>query len=323
MTMNLRLQGEFTLLSPLSHIGETLSTTAYLVQDPILQEDGRVEEVFCYSGNAWRGQIRDLAATYMLERLGSPTVPLDTFHLLFSGGRIGGDQQVDIAQARRMRAAVPMLSLLGGGVGNQIIAGKTRVANCYPICAEAAMALPRALRERARKLSYRGLTYEKSFSRRDDERIEDARRFIASPPAALIEGDGKGKRKKADDDAATQMRMTVELVAAGVKLWSEIDLLGVSDVELGALVSALHLFSRSPHIGGQANKGHGRVELNYEIVDLDTGETAPFIAIERRCLLAPPAAAAKEAYDQHLRTLYDQMLANNKGEIVGLLSGAA
>jgi hypothetical protein len=48
-----------------------------------------IEEVFSYSGNAWRGQLRDLAASYMLDALGSPTLSLDAFHLLYSGGRIG------------------------------------------------------------------------------------------------------------------------------------------------------------------------------------------------------------------------------------------
>jgi hypothetical protein len=46
-----------------------------------------IEEVFSYSGNAWRGQLRDLAASYMLDALGSPTLSLDAFHLLSQGGQ--------------------------------------------------------------------------------------------------------------------------------------------------------------------------------------------------------------------------------------------
>ena len=103
---NYRIHGEFATLSPLSHIGETISTTTYLVEEPILQPSGEIEPVFVYNGNAFRGQCRDLAATYMLEKLGC-AVSLEAFHLLFSGGRIGGDQSVDIEQARMMRRAVP------------------------------------------------------------------------------------------------------------------------------------------------------------------------------------------------------------------------
>ena len=148
MNRHVKLMGTFITRSPLSHIGETISTGSYLVQEPILQPDGSIEEVFCYSGNAWRGQLRDLSATYMLTQL-KTTVPLEAFHLLYSGGRIGGEQKVDIGAARAMRSAIPHVSLFGGGVGNQILPGKLRVSNAYPICAEAMPALPESVHERA------------------------------------------------------------------------------------------------------------------------------------------------------------------------------
>src|SRR5690554_3793112 len=125
--MNKRLQGLFTLRSPLSHIGQTISTFTYLSEESLVQPDGSIEDVFCYSGNAWRGQLRDLATIYTLERLGSPELPLESFHLLFSGGRIGGQQEVDINRARDLRRKVPVLSLFGGSVGDQILPGKLRV----------------------------------------------------------------------------------------------------------------------------------------------------------------------------------------------------
>jgi len=331
--MNLRLTGRFTLRSPLSHIGETISTTAYLVQEPILQPDRTIEETFCYSGNAWRGQLRDLAAAYMLDKLGGGDGParvnLDAFHLLFSGGRIGGAQVTDIGAARRMRAAIPMLAMWGGGVGNQILAGKMRVSNCYPVCREAIPALPPVLHEEAEKVGYRGLTHEKSFSRRDDAKIDTVAGYIAPPNRDLIgaptSGEGKpAKDKKASGDGpANQMRMTVELLAAGAALYTEIDILDATDVEVGSLVSALHAFSRSPYIGGQSGKGHGRVTLVYDYLDMDTGKAGAFLAVsDGPALLAPPAQAAKEAYDQHLRQLYDAMLTGRSGEIKGLLGAA-
>lgn len=313
--MNIRLTGFFTLRSPLSHIGETISTTAYLVQEPMLQPDGGIEEVFCYSGNAWRGQLRDLSAAYMLERLGNARVPLDTFHLLFSGGRIGGEQVVDIPAAMRLREAVPHISIFGGGIGNQILAGKLRVGNCYPMCREAAVALPA---EHRSEHSYRGMTFEKSFSRRDDARDGGKSTFLPAPDLAQLEGPAKR-----GDGPADQMRMTVELLAAGVRLYTEIDALDISEIELGCLVSALHAFSRSPHIGGQANKGHGKVALDYGLLDLDTGADQAFVVVaDGQALLAPPARAALDAYDQHLRAQYDAMLANQSGEMRALLGAS-
>ena len=338
--MNCRLTGLFTLRSPLSHIGEAISTTTYLVQEPILQPDGSLEDVFCYSGNAWRGQLRDLAAQYMLDRLGAAAVPLETFHLLFSGGRIGGEMSVDLGRARMWRRTIPMLALFGGGVGNQILAGKLRVSNCYPLCAEALPVLGDEHQEAARARTYRGMTFEKSFSRTDDAKDDRLRPHLAAPvPANLLEaaedGDPTNTRKRGargvrpihDSEAAPdQMRMTSELLAAGVQLATEIDVLDASEVELGALVSALHLFARSPHIGGQSSRGHGHVRLDYTLHDLDTGESQPFLTVAETALLAPPAAAAKASYDQFLRAAYDQMLASKGSElraIMGAVSGAA
>lgn len=333
--MNVRLNGLFTLRSPLSHIGETISTTTYLVEEPILQPEGDLLNVFCYSGNAWRGQLRDLAAQYMLEQLGAVAVPLDTFHLLFSGGRIGGEMSVDVERARQWRRAIPMLSLFGGGVGNQILAGKLRVSNAYPLCLEALPVLTEQHQARARERSYRGMTFEKSFSRKDDAKDDRLRPHLLMPaPTNLLEmaGDdpapkksrGKGVRPIHESEAAPdQMRMTSELLAAGVQLASEIDVLDASQVEIGALVSALHLFARSPFIGGQASRGHGHVRLEYDIQNLDTGETQPFLTVAETALLAPPAAEAKASYDQFLRQQYDAILSAQGADLRAMLGAGA
>lgn len=331
--MNVRLSGLFTLRSPLSHIGESISTTSYLVQEPVIQPDGSIVDVFCYSGNAWRGQLRDLAAEYMLDRLGDAAVPLDVFHLLFSGGRIGGEMTVDVERARLWRRSIPLVALFGGGVGNQILAGKMRVSNAYPICQEAIPILSERHHAAAQQRTYRGMTFEKSFSRKDDGKDERLRPYILQPaPTNLLEmagGPGEvpppkkvrgGVRQVHESEAvADQMRMTCELLAAGAQLATEIDILDVSDVELGALVSALHRFSMSPHIGGQASRGHGHVTLDYAITDLETGVTQPFLTVAETALLAPPAAAAKASYDAFLRDAYDRMLTDQGSAIRGML----
>lgn len=319
---NLRLLGLFTLRSPLSHIGETISTVAYLNEEPIIQPDGMVERCFTYNGNAWRGQLRDLAAAYLLERLGDRRVNLEVFHLLFSGGRIGGEQTIDVARARQWRRVVPMFALWGGGVGNQVLPGKLRVGSSYPVCQEAIPVLPYLYRGGAEHVSYRSLTFEKSFSRKDDSKDDRLNGHIrpAEDQQVMLLADGTEEKKTKRDGPADQMRMTVELVAAGTRLAHEIDLLGVSEVELGCFVSALHTFARSPFIGGQANKGHGRVELDSSLYDLDTGEVVEFLRIlDGPALLAPPAEAAKQAYDAFLHDLYDAYLADRASAIRQLL----
>lgn len=318
---NYRIFGEFTTKSPLSHISEAISTHSYLVQEPILQPDGTLEEVFCYNGNAWRGQLRDLAAQYLLDKL-NMTVSLDAFHLLFSGGKIGGDQSINIEQARAMRRAVPMIALFGGGVGNQILPGKMKVGSSYPICLEAMPALAEDKYMDAIKISYRTLTMEKSFTRTDDSKNPDAIEALSPTDAHLLLED---KSKKAKTEVSTQMRMTSELIIPGVKLAHEIDLVQVSEVELGALVSALHRFAQVPYIGGQSNRGHGRVDYRASIVCSETGEHNDLIKISSSGLpkLSAIAEQAKQAYDQHLQAQYDAFLEQKESEIRNLLGAPA
>ncbi|MBB1074525.1 hypothetical protein HUU62_08885 [Rhodoferax sp. 4810] len=314
-----RLQGLFTLRSPLSHISESISTNSYLVEEPIIQTDGELIEIFSYNGNAWRGALRDHAATYMLNKLDNPKLPLDLFHLFYTGGRIGGESSIDIEQSRRIRAAIPMLSLFGGGVGNQIMSGKLRVSNSYPLCREACPVLPEQWHIEAQKISYADMTFDKSFTRTDDAKREELQQFLPSPDE-LKQLTGK-KKTKNDGEVATQMRVTCELLAPGSRLYNEIDLIDVSQIELGAFVSALHSWSRSPHLGGQANKGHGKVTLDYRLLDMDTGEKCDFVRVngDGNCLLASQAEGAKESYDQHVRGIYDAMLESKANDLRGLI----
>ncbi len=311
-----RIFGEFKTLSPLSHIGESISTITYLVEEPILQSSGKIEPVFSYSGNAWRGQMRDLAASYMLNKLGL-TVNIDAFHLLFSGGKIGGEQSIDLDYARSMRRVVPMIALFGGGVGNQIMPGKMRVNSAYPVCIEAMPVISDRYHPECLKNSYRQLTMEKSYTRMDDSKHPDRINHVPDKDVLLL-SEKKGKQKS---DVSTQMRMTSELLIPGVTLVHEIDLIDVSQVELGVLVSALNSFSASSYIGGQCNRGHGKVSYKSILMDMENGDTHDLVKIDGNgpAKLSALADQAKQAYDQHLQTQYDAFLEQSKSEISGLL----
>lgn len=319
MSSNYRIYGRFITKSPLSHISESISTNSYLVQDPILQPDGEIEEVFAYNGNAWRGQLRDLCATYLIEKLGMQ-ISLDAFHLLFSGGKIGGDQSIDIAQAKLMRKVVPMISLFGGGIGNQILPGKLKVGSSYPLCIEALPVLNNKDHEQASKVSYRSLTMEKSFTRMDDSKKPDSIDFISVGDQPLLET----KSKKKDGDVSTQMRMTSELIIAGTTLAHEIDLVNVDEVELGAFVSALVRFAETPYIGGQSNKGHGRVDYTSKIVNMKTADVQNLVYVKDDLpKLSDTAQQAKDAYDAHLQQIYNAFLEQKESEIRNLLGASA
>ncbi len=312
--MDIRLSGKFELLSPLSHISEAISTNTYLVQEPILQKDGSLEEIFCYSGNAWRGQLRDATAKYMLDKIGV-TLPIDSFHLLFSGGKIGGDQVVDIEAVKIIREKIPLISLFGGGIGNQIVAGKMRVQNSYPICREAERLLPNEFMKESGNRTYRDMTQEKSFTRFDDTKNDEYRKYTHQ------EKEGTEKKKK---EVAQQMRMTSELVSPGVELYTSIDIINANEKDLGALVSAISSISNSPHIGGQANKGHGRINLTYKFEILSENEpgTKDFIKIkDGHCLLSDYAKAYKNTYDLHLDTILDESEDKKENEIMSAFWG--
>jgi len=269
--MDARLFGIIKTKSPLSHISEAISTNSYLAQDPILQDDGTIEEVFCYSGNALRGQMRDCCSRFMLKYM-VRKLGLDSFHLMFSGGKIGGDQVVDIQAAKILRQNIPVIGILGGGIGNQIIAGKIKFQCIYPICKEAIPVLPRELYEKAMLRTYVNMTYEKSFTRMDDAKSDLNSDYITEKHEKPNE---PGEKKK---NVSDQMRMTSELVVAGVELYSVIDLVGVTEIEIGALLSGFYDFVVAPYIGGQSNKGHGYVDLNYAFIS-NSKLDANFISI--------------------------------------------
>ena len=335
----IRLDGKITLLSPLSHIGESLGTDSYLSEDVIIGPDGQPCEVFLYSGNSFRGIMRDMAGKYLLDRLGGVAVPLETFHLLFSGGSIGGPQSVDIDQVRVLRRALPALSIFGGGVGNQIMEGKLKIGSMYPLVRECQRVIPEKYRD-AKAPSWRKWTYEKSYTRRDDSKQENMRKYIAGAEGPLLPGArqqqtqllGAGadgpvdpKKKKEKDGPATQMRYTIELLAAGAILYQRIYLQDMTDLELGAFVSALDEFQKAPYIGGKSGTGHGLCEIEYEWSK--PGDKEPrgvFLRVSENTLyLSRPAEEAKDAYDDYLKQVYDGYLEEKAPELKQLLMGDA
>ena len=121
---------KYRLLSPVSHIGETASTGSYF--QTVLTTQGRLPVI---TGNSTRGQIRDSAALHLLNTL-DIKVDKEIFNVLFSGGNLSGTMRDDVERAKQIRNYYPAVSLLGGGMGTMIMAGKLLVSFGYPVCAE-------------------------------------------------------------------------------------------------------------------------------------------------------------------------------------------
>jgi CRISPR type IV-associated protein Csf2 len=328
--INGRLEGILTLLSPLSHIGESTGPDSYLATQEIIGADGLPVEVFCYSGNAARGMFRDAGAKYFLNKLAGQDsfmkIPLEIFYLLFSGGAIGGEQKIDIDQARKIREAIPVLSIFGGGVGNQILAGKMNVNDAWPICHECRHLIPEQYRQES-LISWRQMTTERSYTRTDDAKDERLRPYLQTEEKLMIEGNdgqmtliGGGeekKDKKKKKEAPQQMRYTIEVLQAGSKLWHRIDVKDMTEIEFGALVSCFVEWSKNPYIGGQSRIGMGRVHTDYKWIP-EEGEEEDFILIGDTPLLGKTAQEAKQRYDDYLNQ-YTQYLEENKQRLVSLI----
>lgn len=317
MDKTYHIETVYTLKQPLSHIGESESTETFLNTVSVMC-NGKPTEVFAYTGNAIRGAWRDAGAEYLLNKLGNLKVPKKTFHLLFTGGSISGDQTVDVGAAKALRAAFPFISIFGGGVGNQILSGKIVQTFAFPVCSETVGVIPLGVKNidyTAQNISWRKMTDELDFTRKDDSKDKLGDKYIADDIKMLT---GEVNEKKKKDEPATQMRYTAEVLIPGVQLWHKL-IITCNEVELGALVASIYQWGKKPYLGGMAAKGLGLVDAMFEIVS-EEGEKQPFICIkDGKIELAEPAKRAKEQYDLQLLDLYNQYLEGNKETLAKML----
>jgi hypothetical protein len=147
------------------------------------------------------------------------------------------------------------------------------------LVADVKSALPHALesigvgKKRIKKIaSIWDMCQEEAYTRRDDEKSEGLRQLIAPETRKLLEAKAAGQREKAKtgDDVAgetgqkQQMRYYVETLASGTRLFWDITMDDVTDLEFEAFCVTLAEFSRFPYIGGKSGVGHGKVEIRFD-----------------------------------------------------------
>ena len=238
----MKMRIEYTMRSPVSHIGETASTGSYF--QTILTSGGRVPVI---TGNSVRGQLRGCMAAHLLDRLGCQ-VSKDTFNILFSGGNINGTMKDDVAKAKNVRAHFPLISLMGGGLGDMIMAGKLICSFVYPVCQETEdiTGIPG-------ELSWHNLMDEIEFTRMDDGKNDKNSVY-------LLDTEEEKTAK-----ASTQMRFGVQYMATGTRFVQDFIFLdGVTDLELGAFYAGIKKWFETPRLGGMSAKGFGLFDAELE-----------------------------------------------------------
>lgn len=295
----IKIETIYTLKQPFSHIGESESTTSFLNTINIAA-NGKMQEIFALTGNAIRGTLRDCAARYLLDKL-NIKLHKNEFNILFSGGNISGSLTTDIDQAKRWRELVPLISIFGAGVGNQILQGKLTQSFALPVCIETQELIPSHIpvKDELFNLGWKEQTGTINFTRFDDTKNINLHQYIENETE---------EQKKKEKEAATQMRYEVEYYAAGGQLYHLFNFLSENDIEIGVFMSAIYEFSNNPFLGGMAGKGFGMVDAEYMCssniyTKIKDGilELAP---ISKKCL-----------------NDYDTFLISNRDDIVEFLKG--
>lgn len=258
------LRAVVTALTSISHIGESLSVASMLRREKIIQADGSIEEVPIISGNSIRGVLRDVGMLHMLRKLGygerEARLRLPAFHFLLSGGALtkDGSGALSVEDARRWRELIPLVSLFGGALGTQILPGKLKMGKMIPICIETAHLLPAEVAPLAQS-SVWDMLQQEAYTRKDDAKNENIRHLLHDPSdqqqALLAATESEAKPQ--------QMRYYVETIAAGTRLYWDMILCDVTELEFDAFAVTLAEFGRMPFIGGRSAAGHGKIAINF------------------------------------------------------------
>lgn len=277
-------EGTMTALTSIAHNGgQSFGIESKLRRERFVQPDGTVEEVPILSGNGLRGMLRDRGMWHMCRALGygvdeeagkARGLSLSAFYFLFSGGSLGegASDGIDVDYARRLRAEIPLISIFGGAVGNQILPGKLKVGKAIPICAETLHLLPNAY-QRENPASIWDFLQAEMYTRKDDERNEKLRTVIEGRALKALEDKGNlsllpeealEQRQEKAERKPQQMMYYTETFAAGTPFYWKLTLEDVSDVEYDAFMTTLAEFSKMPYVGGKSAVGLGEVALKFD-----------------------------------------------------------
>ena len=166
-----------------------------------------------------------------------------------------------------------------------------------PVCKETVQIVPDVIGidKSMFQSSWKQMTGTINFTRFDDSKNVKYHKYL---------DDGEDNTDK--DSASTQMRYEVEYMVPGTQLYHIINLCTDDQIEIGAFVSALQEFSKSPILGGMGGKGFGICDADF-IAD---GEEFTEIA-NGQFTMSEKAENALNAYNSYIL--------ENKEEIITFL----
>lgn len=265
---NIFYKGTITTLSPLSHNSDEsfgTDTKFRRMKISIKDEEGKKKftEIPIYSGNAFRGILRRIAAKQFCDVLGIEGISEKLYYTFFVGGSLqkGSTQDyIDVGGTRELRKNIPFLSLFGTALGNKVVSGKMQIGVAVPIAKETEL-----LTGERSDLSIWGFTDEIFYTRRDD--LEDK------------------KEEKDVKKQAQQMKYNVEVLSPGVRLHHTINLEGVTGIEKSCAGYFLSALKDRGILGGKSGVGHGKVLMEYEPSFCSGEEYLKFLNDNRDSLL--------------------------------------
>ncbi len=242
-TESIWYSGKLTTLSPIAHNSdESLGTDTKFRRMQIVH-NGKTIRIPVYSGNAFRGILRRIAAKQYCDLLGmgKESISDSLYYTFFTGGALkkGSSQNfIEVGQKREMREMIPFLSLFGTALQNQIIAGKMEIGIGIPIAKETV-----DMTGIESDLTIWELLDEVFYTRRDD--LEDP------------------KEEKKKDDSAHQMKYNIEVLIPGVVLSHSITTNYCNEIEHSCLGHAMSAMQKQGILGGKSGTGHGKVNFDY------------------------------------------------------------
>jgi len=231
-------KGTWTAMTPITHGSDENYGMEQRLRTLKMKTPNGVEDIPVISGNALRGQMRDLLSQHYLETLGVEVG--DTLsNALYSGGALKkgtSNRKIKRKTIKAVRKNIPFISVLGTALESQMIRGKLSMGMLIPIASETE--------------EYTGINSDMSVFERVDEtyytRVDDR----------------EGGRM--EDEDKQQMKYVVQVFSPGTEFSHEFNLEDTTHLEQSAVYKGFELLEENPRIGGMKGKGHGKVKWDYD-----------------------------------------------------------